>query len=229
MSRMSRSEKPADLRASTSASFIAPGVVVSLVANPSIATRFGDSAENVVVVGSDSENVADGGSDSGLSPAVGVAHCDDVPKLQSRFEGTLSGRQNPDLAVKRALSAYGREHPGTYAGQWIDRDNGGVLMMGFTDDPEPHRAAILARRPWVYDGLHFPPKPLIAVADPLTSAEYRDSFPCQAGLTFAARNRPRCVAPSQLAADLLTGPGPEPSQGEEMLRWMQDNEDAWRS
>ena len=98
-------------------------------------------------MGSDSENVVDGGSDSGLSPAVGVMHCDDVPKLESRFEGTLSGRQNPDLAVKRALSAYGREHPGTYAGQWIDRDNGGVLMMGFTDDPEPHRAAILARRP----------------------------------------------------------------------------------
>ena len=38
-----------------------------------------------------------------------------------------------------------------------------------------------------------------------------------------------CVAPSQLAADLLTGPGREPPQGEELLRWMQDNEDAWRS
>ena len=39
----------------------------------------------------------------------------------------------------------------------------------------------------------------------------------------------RCVAPSQLAVDLLTGPGREPPQGEEMLRWMHDNEDAWRS
>ncbi|MDE0235866.1 MAG: hypothetical protein OXN95_01410 [bacterium] len=39
----------------------------------------------------------------------------------------------------------------------------------------------------------------------------------------------RCVAPSQLCVDLLTGPGREPSQGEEMLRWMQENEDAWRS
>ena len=39
----------------------------------------------------------------------------------------------------------------------------------------------------------------------------------------------RCVAPSQLAVDLLTGPGREPPQGEEMLRWMQDNEDAWRA
>ena len=111
------------------------------------AAGVGSDSENVVGVGSDSENVVGVGSDSGLASSAGLADCDDVPKLESRFEGTLSGRQNPDRAVKRALSAYGREHPGTYAGQWIDRDNGGVLMMGFTDDPEPHRAAILARRP----------------------------------------------------------------------------------
>ena len=39
----------------------------------------------------------------------------------------------------------------------------------------------------------------------------------------------RCVAPSQLAVDLLTGPGREPSQGEQMLKWMEENEDVWRS
>lgn len=39
----------------------------------------------------------------------------------------------------------------------------------------------------------------------------------------------RSVAPSQLCVDLLTGPGREPSQGEEILRWMEDNEDVWRS
>lgn len=38
-----------------------------------------------------------------------------------------------------------------------------------------------------------------------------------------------CVAPSQLAVDLLTGPGREPSQGEEMLKWMEKNENDWRS
>jgi hypothetical protein len=38
----------------------------------------------------------------------------------------------------------------------------------------------------------------------------------------------RLVAPSQLAADLLTGPGRDPSEGEELLSWMRDNEDAWR-
>ena len=39
----------------------------------------------------------------------------------------------------------------------------------------------------------------------------------------------RCVAPSQLTVDLLTGPGREPSQGEEMLAWMEKNEHVWRS
>ena len=39
----------------------------------------------------------------------------------------------------------------------------------------------------------------------------------------------RCVAPSQLAVDLLTGPGREPSQGEQMLIWMEQNQDAWRA
>ena len=39
----------------------------------------------------------------------------------------------------------------------------------------------------------------------------------------------RCVAASQLAVDLLTGPGREPSQGEEILTWMEQNEDAWRA
>ena len=38
-----------------------------------------------------------------------------------------------------------------------------------------------------------------------------------------------CVAPSQLAVDLLTGPGREPAQGEELLEWMQSDERAWQA
>lgn len=37
------------------------------------------------------------------------------------------------------------------------------------------------------------------------------------------------VATSQLAADLLTGPGRDPSEGQELLGWMERNEPAWRS
>jgi len=35
--------------------------------------------------------------------------------------------------------------------------------------------------------------------------------------------------PSQLAVDLLTGPGRAPAEGEELLAWMEENTDAWRS
>jgi hypothetical protein len=38
----------------------------------------------------------------------------------------------------------------------------------------------------------------------------------------------RYAAPSQVAADLLTGPGRSPAEGEDLIRWMQEHEDAWR-
>lgn len=36
------------------------------------------------------------------------------------------------------------------------------------------------------------------------------------------------AAPSQVAADLLTSPGRGPAEGEELIRWMLANEEAWR-
>ena len=36
------------------------------------------------------------------------------------------------------------------------------------------------------------------------------------------------AAPSQVAVDLLTGPGRNPSEGQELLEWMESNEPAWR-
>ncbi len=38
----------------------------------------------------------------------------------------------------------------------------------------------------------------------------------------------QCCAVSQVAADLLTNPGRGPAEGEELLRWMEENEIAWR-
>lgn len=38
----------------------------------------------------------------------------------------------------------------------------------------------------------------------------------------------RCAALSQVAADLLTSPGRGPSEGEDLIAWMRENEDAWR-
>lgn len=37
------------------------------------------------------------------------------------------------------------------------------------------------------------------------------------------------VNPSQLVVDLLTSPGRSPSEGEELLRWMKENVDVWRT
>ena len=36
------------------------------------------------------------------------------------------------------------------------------------------------------------------------------------------------AAPSQVAADLLTSPGRGPAEGDELINWMQANEEAWR-
>ncbi len=78
--------------------------------------------------------------------AVGVARCDDIPMLGSRLEGSLGARQNPDPLVMDVLSTYRKEHPDTYAGTWIDRASG-VVVLAFTDDPDGHREAILALVP----------------------------------------------------------------------------------
>jgi len=38
----------------------------------------------------------------------------------------------------------------------------------------------------------------------------------------------RMAAPSQIAVDLLTGPGRMPSEAQALMNWMEANEDAWR-
>lgn len=37
------------------------------------------------------------------------------------------------------------------------------------------------------------------------------------------------AAISQIAADLLTSPGRGPNEGQTLMQWMQENEDAWRT
>lgn len=43
------------------------------------------------------------------------------------------------------------------------------------------------------------------------------------------RDRLTLAAPTQIVADLLTGSGRMPSEGEELIAWMKDNEGVWRS
>ena len=98
---------------------------------------------------------------------VGLANCEDLPELGSQLEGKLGGRRNPDPIVLGVMATYAMEHPDTYGGRWIDRGSGGVLVMGFTDDPEPHRAAILARAPSPDDDVGLRPRPPITDPRPL--------------------------------------------------------------
>jgi hypothetical protein len=37
------------------------------------------------------------------------------------------------------------------------------------------------------------------------------------------------MAPAQIAADLLTGSGRMPSEGDELIAWMKANERDWRA
>lgn len=121
-------------------------------------------------------DVVVGGSElvpSGVEPwdvpvgPTGLARCEDVPELRSQLEGGLSGRRNPDHIVEGVLATYAMEHPDTFGGRWIDRASGGVLVLGFTDDPEPHRAAILQRRPTEADYPVVDPPPAITDDRPL--------------------------------------------------------------
>ena len=148
----------------------------TLLAVAVLAVGCGEDSDDVVVGGS--ELVPSGVEPSGVEPSGveppdvpvgegGLANCEDLPELRSRLEGKLGGRQNPDPIIDGVLLTYGMEHPDTFAGRWIDRDSGGVLMMGFTDDPEPHRAAILARRPTPDDYPAVDPPPPITDDRPL--------------------------------------------------------------
>jgi hypothetical protein len=38
----------------------------------------------------------------------------------------------------------------------------------------------------------------------------------------------RFAAPSQVAVDLLAGPGRNPEEGRALINWMQANETSWR-
>ncbi len=87
--------------------------------------------------------------------------CADVPELESRVEGKLSGRQNIPDDVAGALLTYWMEHAETFGGMWIDRGNGGTIVLAFTDDPQAHREAILARAPSPDDvPATIPPPPI---------------------------------------------------------------------
>jgi hypothetical protein len=61
----------------------------------------------------------------------------------------------------------------------------------------------------------------VLLAEPDTDVPFVRTVPNSAGLQLAA--------PSQVVVDLMTGPGRNPQEAEELLEWMRTNEQAWRS
>ena len=72
--------------------------------------------------------------------------CEDVPRLESAVEGSLSGTQNPSDRLIGIIRSYGSQHE-SFADLWIDRAHGGALVAAFTDDLEIHRQALAALLP----------------------------------------------------------------------------------
>ena len=77
----------------------------------------------------------------------GLVSCDEVEKISSRTRGPLRTTQNYPPGIQSAVWNYGIQHPGEFGGYWLDRDNGGTIVVGFTGELEAHRAALLALTP----------------------------------------------------------------------------------
>jgi hypothetical protein len=60
----------------------------------------------------------------------------------------------------------------------------------------------------------------VILAEPFDPVAYERTWE-QDGVTFDAL--------SQIAADLLTSPGRGPAEADELVGWMAENEDTWRS
>ena len=75
----------------------------------------------------------------------GLVRCEDVPKLGSGVEGNLGSGLNANDDVMDVVLAYRKETPESHGGLWIDRDNGGAIVLAVTDDPESHRQVLQDR------------------------------------------------------------------------------------
>jgi hypothetical protein len=100
---------------------------------------------------------------------------------------------------------------------------GSLSAIRFSEIAEPQSAAIFSSDPRALAeelGLREATGyPNVLLAVPFDDVVF-DRADDGAGVAYAAL--------SQTAADLLTGPGREPSEGDALLDWMTRNEDAWR-
>lgn len=89
-----------------------------------------------------------------------IDRCSDVPRVTT--DVISDPTQNTiDPIFHGVLLTYAAEHADTFAGLWLDREAYGTVVLAFTDDPAPHRAALAERRPTPGD-IHAaePPPPI---------------------------------------------------------------------
>lgn len=125
----------------------------------------------------------------------------------------IAPRGLPDLMSKAAQTAGGYAVTGTLAAEEWAASAPARSAMIYTSD-----AAKMAEQ-W---GLRSADAGAnVMLAEPEIDVVFARTLTNQEGVTIAA--------PTQVVVDLLTGPGRAPSEGEDLLAWMQRNEGSWRS
>ena len=81
----------------------------------------------------------------------GLEDCQSINKITAERQGPLRRTQNYPLGIVGAVWEYGSQFD-TFGGYWLDRDNGGTILVGFTEDPAAHAEALSALPPSTSDG-----------------------------------------------------------------------------
>ncbi|MER5419688.1 hypothetical protein [Streptosporangium roseum] len=130
----------------------------------------------------------------------------------SRVTRWLAPRGLPNLVERGAGSAVQYAVTGTLAAvEWASYAPARSAMIYTTDSEQA--AQLWDLRP-VDAGAN------VMLAEPLIDVVFTRTLQTASGLTVAA--------PTQVAVDLMTGPGRSPSEAEELIEWMIRNESSWR-
>jgi hypothetical protein len=131
---------------------------------------------------------------------------------RNRTATFVAGRGFSDLFTRLASEYQARYAvTGSFAASRVARYAEPRLATIYVDDREA-AAEQLGLRP-ATKGAN------VVLAEPFNDVVYQRAI-LERGVAY--------VAPSQAAVDLMTGPGRSPGEGEELLRWMEENESAWR-
>jgi len=134
------------------------------------------------------------------------------PLERKRTRSYLATRGLPGVLAKLAKSRVRYAVTGAFAAAWLAPVAPPRLLICYADDPEL-AAATLDLRP-AEAGIN------VLLVTPFDSTVYERTW---------QRDNIRCAAPSQIAVDLLNSPGRGPQEAEGLMKWMAENERAWRS